>query len=81
MYLKFKNGENNFRIIYTLEGFIWHLKNLKIINKKIKQGRLSQEVADEISNVMSEIEDLGDEAKSKFKDAVDTMKKSIKKMK
>ena len=51
------------------------------INKKIKQGRLSQEVADEISNVMSEIEDLGDEAKSKFKDAVDTMKKSIKKMK
>lgn len=85
MYLKFKNGENNFRIIYTLEGFIWHLKNLKIklkeLIKKIKQGRLSQEVADEISNVMSEIEDLGDEAKSKFKDAVDTMKKSIKKMK
>lgn len=54
---------------------------IKRINKKIKQGRLSQEVADEISNVMSEIEDLGDEAKSKFKDAVDNMKKSIKKMK
>ncbi len=54
---------------------------IKRINKKIKQGRLSQEVADEISNVMSEIEDLGDEAKSKYKDAVDTMKKSIKKMK
>lgn len=54
---------------------------IKRINKKIKQGRLSQEVADEISNVMSEIEDLGDEAKRKFKDAVDTMKKSIKKMK
>ena len=54
---------------------------IKRINKKIKQGRLSQEVEDEISNVMSEIEDLGDEAKSKFKDAVDTMKKSIKKMK
>lgn len=54
---------------------------IKRINKKIKQGRLSQEVVDEISNVMSEIEDLGDEAKSKFKDAVDTMKKSIKKMK
>lgn len=54
---------------------------IKRINKKIKQGRLYQEVADEISNVMSEIEDLGDEAKSKFKDAVDTMKKSIKKMK
>ena len=54
---------------------------IKRINKKIKQGRLSQEVADEISTVMSELEDLGDEATSKFKDAVDTMKKSIKKMK
>ena len=54
---------------------------IKRINKKIKQGRLSQEVADEISNVMSEIEDLSDESKSKFKDAVDNMKKSIKKMK
>ena len=36
MYLKFKNGENNFRIIYTLEGFIWHLKNLKIKLKELK---------------------------------------------
>ena len=35
MYLKFKNGENNFRIIYTLEGFIWHLKNLKIKLKEL----------------------------------------------
>ena len=91
MYLKFKNGENNFRIIYTLEGFIWHLKNLKtmaVVKDAFFEEKAvmvftekSQEVADEISNVMSEIEDLGDEAKSKFKDAVDTMKKSIKKMK
>ena len=33
------------------------------INKKIKQGRLSQEIADEISNVINEVEELGDEAK------------------
>ena len=48
------------------------------INKKIKQGRLSQEIADEISNVINEVEELGDEAKDKFKSAVDNMKKSIK---
>lgn len=30
------------------------------INKKIKQGRLSQEIADEISNVINEVEELGD---------------------
>ena len=35
MYLKFKNGENNFRIIYALEGFIWHLKKLKIKLKEL----------------------------------------------
>ena len=78
MYLKFKNGENNFRIIYTLavvKDAFFEEKAVMVFTEK------SQEVADEISNVMSEIEDLGDEAKSKFKDAVDTMKKSIKKMK
>ena len=47
------------------------------INKKIKQGRLSQEIADEISNVINEVEELGDEAKDKFKSAVDNMKKSL----
>ena len=51
------------------------------INKKIKQGRLSQEIADEISNVINEVEVLGDEAKDKFKSAVDNMKKSLNKMK
>lgn len=51
------------------------------INKKIKQGRLSQEIADEISNVINEVEELGDEAKDKFKSAVYNMKKSLNKMK
>ena len=74
-----KHPENNYIGIEKFPSVLAAAINK--INKKIKQGRLSQEVADEISNVMSEIEDLGDEAKSKFKDAVDTMKKSIKKMK
>ncbi|MEN8078243.1 hypothetical protein ABFP60_14850 [Clostridioides difficile] len=56
-------------------------KKINQINKKIKQGRLSQEIADEISNVINEVEELGDEAKSKFKGAVENMKNSLKKMK
>ena len=51
------------------------------ISKKIKQGRLSQEIGDEISSVINEIEDLGGEAKEKFKDALENMKNSLKKMK
>lgn len=56
-------------------------KKINQINKKIKQGRLSQEIADEISNVINEVEELGDEAKNKFKGAVENMKNSLKKMK
>ena len=56
-------------------------KKINQINKNIKQGRLSQEIADEISNVINEVEELGDEAKNKFKGAVENMKNSLKKMK
>lgn len=56
-------------------------KKISEINKKIKQGRISQEVADDISNLINQIEELGDEAKSKFKDVVENMKNSLKKMK
>lgn len=43
-------------------------KKVNQISKKIKQGRLSQEIGDEISNVINDIEDIGEEAKEKFKD-------------
>ncbi|MBX9137948.1 MULTISPECIES: hypothetical protein [unclassified Clostridium] len=56
-------------------------KKVNEISKKIKQGRLSQEIGDEISSVIKEIEDLGGEAKEKFKDALENMKNSLKKMK
>ena len=45
-------------------------KKVNQISKKIKQGRFSQEIGDEISSVINEIEDLGGEAKEKFKDAI-----------
>lgn len=56
-------------------------KKINQINKKIKQGRLSQEIADEISNVINEIEELGGDAKEKFKSGINNMKNALKKMK
>lgn len=56
-------------------------KKIDQINKKIKQGRFTQEIGDEINNVINEIEELGGEAKSKFKDVIENMKNSLRKMK
>lgn len=56
-------------------------RKINQINKKIKQGRLSQEIADEISNVINEVEDLGEDAKEKFKSGINNMKNALKKMK
>ena len=55
-------------------------KKINQINKKIKQGRLSQEIADEISNVINEVEELGGDAKEKFKSGINNMKNALKKM-
>ena len=38
-------------------------KKVNQISKKIKQGRLSQEIGDEISNVIKDNDDIGEEAK------------------
>ena len=56
-------------------------KKINQINKKIKQGRLSQEIADEISNVINEVEELGGDAKEKYKSGINNMKNALKKMK
>ena len=48
--------------------------------KVIKKGRLTEEIADEISNVIDDVEELGDAVKSKFSSSVDEMKKALKKM-
>lgn len=42
-------------------------KKVNQISKKIKQGRLSQEIGDEISSVINEIEDLGEKLKKNLK--------------
>ena len=56
-------------------------KKVNQISKTIIQGRLSQEIGDEISNVINEIEELGGAAKEKFKDALENMKSTLNKMK
>lgn len=56
-------------------------KKVNKLSKIIKQGRLSEEIADEISDTIDEIEELGDEAKRKFNGAVNEMRKALKKIK
>ena len=48
--------------------------------KVIKKGRLTEEIADEVSNVIDDVEELGDAVKNKFSSSVDEMKKALKKM-
>ena len=48
--------------------------------KVIKKGRLTEEIADEVSNVIDHVEELEDDVKSKFSSSVDEMKKALKKM-
>ncbi|GAB6169380.1 hypothetical protein JCM1393_18400 [Clostridium carnis] len=56
-------------------------KKMKQLYKQVKSGRVTEEIADEISETMDNIEEMGLEAKEKFADMIDDMKKSINKMK
>ena len=58
------NIQNYFKNLEALNMAFEKLeKKVNQISKKIKQGRLSQEIGDEISNVIKDIEDIGEEAK------------------
>ena len=56
-------------------------KKVNQLMKVIKKGRLTEERADEVSDVIDDIEELGDAAKKNFSSAVNEMKKALKKMK
>ena len=56
-------------------------KNINGLMKVIKKGRMTEEIADEVSNVIDEIEDLGDAVKKNFSSSLNEMKKALKKMK
>ena len=56
-------------------------KKINGLMKVIKKGRITEEIADEVSNVIDEIEDLGDAVKKNFSSSLNEMKKALKKMK
>ena len=56
-------------------------KKINGLMKVIKKGRLTEEIADEVSNIIDEIEDLGDAVKKNFSSSLNEMKKALKKMK
>ena len=56
-------------------------KKINALMKVIKKGRMTEEIADEVSNVIDEIEDLGDAVKKNFSSSLNEMKKALKKMK
>ncbi|CUP09688.1 hypothetical protein H8S10_13750 [Clostridium sp. NSJ-49] len=56
-------------------------KKINGLMKVIKKGRMTEEIADEVSNVIDEIEDLGDAVKKNFSSSLNEMKKALKKMK
>lgn len=56
-------------------------KKVNQLMKVIRKGRMTEEIADEISDVVDEIDDLGDVAKKNFSSAVNEMRKALRKMK
>ena len=56
-------------------------KKINGLMKVIKKGRMTEEIADEVSNVIDEIEDLGDAVKKNFSSSLNEMKKALKKLK
>lgn len=56
-------------------------KKINGLIKVIKKGRLTEEIADEVSDVIDEIEELGSTAKNKFSSALNEMKKALKSIK
>ena len=56
-------------------------RKMKKLQNAIKKGRVTEEIADEVSAIMREVEGLGKDAKKKFSDTLQDMEKAIKKMK
>ena len=56
-------------------------KKMKKLYKHVKSGRLTEEIADEISEIIDKLEDIGGDVKENFASMINDMKKAIKKMK
>lgn len=56
-------------------------KKMKKLYKHVKSGRLTQEIADEISELIDKVEEMGGDVKDNVASMINDMKKSLKKMK
>lgn len=56
-------------------------KKMKSLYKYVKSGRLTEEIADEISELIDKVEEMGGDVKDNVASMINDMKKAIKKMK
>lgn len=56
-------------------------KGMKDLYRDVKSGRATEEVADEISGAIDNVEELGDKAKEKFDEMMSGAKRSVNKIK
>lgn len=54
---------------------------IKKLYEKVKSGKLTQEIADEISELVDKVEGMGDDVKENVASMINDMKNSLKKMK
>lgn len=54
---------------------------IKKLYDKVKSGKLTQEIADEISELVDKVEGMGDDVKENVASMINDMKNSLKKMK
>lgn len=54
-------------------------KKMKKLYRHVKSGRLTHEIADEISEFIEKVEDAGEEVKDKFSSMISDMKDAMKK--
>lgn len=56
-------------------------KKMKHLYKNVTSGKLTKEIADEMSELIDKVEDIGGDIKDNLSSMIDDMKKAIKKMK
>lgn len=56
-------------------------KKMKNLYKNVTSGKLTKEIADEMSDLIDKVEDVGGDLKDNLASMIDDMKKAIKKMK
>ena len=56
-------------------------KKMKSLYRHVRTGRVTEEIAEEMSEFIDKVEEMGDSVKGNFTSMIDEMKKALKKMK